>query len=119
MDIFQYIRSNNGMQICIHKIKYKINISIILGSDNILQSNDVFMSRQFLEKNDFSKSPLCICSVLEGIEIFLESHNFLCPFINCFPHNTISSFSKFLKNFIFLQNMCFYFFSHIFLILFF
>ena len=59
------------MQICIHKVKYKINVSIIFSSDNILKADDILMTVKFLQKYDFSESSLCVCCVLESIKAFL------------------------------------------------
>jgi hypothetical protein len=75
VDILENICSDNGVQICIHEIKNKVNISIILRPDYVLKSNDVFMTVQLLQEDDFSKCPLSIGCVLKGIEVFLERND--------------------------------------------
>lgn len=44
VDIFKDISSDDCMQVRIHEIKDNINISIVFGSDYILQSNDILMT---------------------------------------------------------------------------
>lgn len=79
------------MQISIHEVENQIYVSIVLSSDHILQSNDVLMPIQLLQENDLSESPLSVCSILESIEVFLESNDVFRFFIYSFPHDTISS----------------------------
>lgn len=44
MNVFQDVGSDNSMQIGVHKIEDKVDISVILGTDHILKSDDIFMS---------------------------------------------------------------------------
>ena len=71
MDIFKYISSNDSMQICIHEIENQINITIVFSSYDILKSNNIFMTIEFLKENYFTECSLCIGGILESIEIFL------------------------------------------------
>ena len=44
MDILKNFSSNYGMQVRLHKIKYQIDVFIILCADKMLQTNDIRMS---------------------------------------------------------------------------
>lgn len=79
------------MKICIHKVKNQVDVSVVLCSDDILKSNDVFVTCQLLQENDLSECPLGICSILECIEILLQCYDVLGFFINGLPDNSISS----------------------------
>ena len=91
VDILQDIRSNHCMQVCIHKVEYKIDVTIVLCSYDVLQTNDVFMTSKLLKENDFSKSSLCVSRILKCIEILFERHNFFGSFVNSFPNYTVGS----------------------------
>ena len=93
MYIFKYIGSDDSMKISVHEVEHQVNVSIIFSSDNILKADNIFMTRQFLQENDFSKRSLCISCILKGIKILLESHNVLCFFVDSFPHDTVGSLS--------------------------
>jgi hypothetical protein len=89
--VFKDIRSNNGVKIGIHEIKHQINVSIILCSDHVLKSDNVLMTGQLLQENDFSEGSLSISCILEGVKVLLQGDNVLCLLIDSFPHDTISS----------------------------
>jgi len=44
MDVFQNIGPDNSVQISFHEIKDKVNVSIVLSSNNILQSDNILMT---------------------------------------------------------------------------
>ena len=46
MNIFKDFSSNDSMQISLHEIKNKIDVFVILCSDEILQTNDVRVAIQ-------------------------------------------------------------------------
>ena len=71
VDIFQDVGSNNRVQISVHKVEHKVNISIVLRTNHILKSNNVLVSIQFLQKYYFTESPLGVSCILESIEVFL------------------------------------------------
>lgn len=93
MYIFKYIGSDDSMKISVHEVEHQVNVSIIFSSDNILEADNIFMTRKFLQENDFSKRSLCISCILKCIKILLESHNVLCFFVDSFPHDTVGSLS--------------------------
>ena len=112
VNVFQNVSSYNSMQVRIHKIKHKVNVPIIFCSYSILQPNYILVTRQFLQKYNLTECPLGVSSILKGIEVLLQSDDLLGPFINGFPYNTICTFSQFLNDFIFLENMCLDFLRH-------
>ena len=69
MDIFKDICTNDGVKVGVHEVENEVDISIIFSTNNILQSNDVFMAIQFLQKHNLSESPLCIGGILERVKI--------------------------------------------------
>lgn len=77
VDVFKNVGSNDCMQICIHEVEYEVDVSIVLGTNNILQTDDVFMTVEFLEEHYLTECPLCIGGILKSIEVLLESNNFL------------------------------------------
>ena len=93
MYIFKNVGSDHSMEISVHEVEHQVNVSVIFSSDNILKADNIFMTRQFLQENDFSKRSLCISCVLKGIKILLESDNVFCLFVDSFPHDTVGSLS--------------------------
>lgn len=91
VDVLQDVGSDHSMQVCIHEIKHKVNISVVFCSNYILQPDDVFVAGQLLEENDLSESPLRIGSILKGVEVFLKGNDVLGLLVDCFPHYTICS----------------------------
>lgn len=91
VNVLEDIGPNNSMQISVHEVKDEVNISVVLSSDYVLQSDNVFMSRQLLQEDDLSESPLCISCVLERVEVLFESHDVLCLLVDGFPDDTIGS----------------------------
>jgi hypothetical protein len=69
VNIFKDVCSDNCVQICVHEVKNQVDVSVILSSDNILESNDIFVTSQLLQKDDFSECTLCISGVLKSVEI--------------------------------------------------
>ena len=112
VNVFQDVSSNNSVQVRIHKIKHEINVSIIFCSYSILKSNYILVTRQFLQKYNLTECSLSISCVLESIEVLLQCYNFLGPFVDGLPHNTVSTFTQFLDDFVFLENVGLDFFRH-------
>ena len=81
------------MQIGVHKIEDEVDIAIVFSSYHILKSDNVLVSRQFLQENNLAEGSLSIRSILEGIKVLFKSDYFFGPFVNGFPDNTISSLS--------------------------
>ena len=54
MNIFHDVGPNDCMKVRLHKIKYEIDVFIILGFENILKRNYIGMSIQLLKENDLS-----------------------------------------------------------------
>ena len=71
MDVFKDVGANDCVQVGVHEIKYQVYVSVVLGTDHILEADDVFMSRQFLQEDDLSKSALCVSRILKCIKVFL------------------------------------------------
>ena len=71
------------------------------------------MTIELLQEYNLSESSLSVGGVLESVEVFLQGNDLLGSLVNGFPDNTVSTFTQLLKNFIFLQNVSFDFFSHI------
>ena len=80
------------MQVCIHEVEHEVDITVILCANNILEADNVFVAH-LLQKDDLAESTLRVSRVLEGVEVFLESDNLLCAFVDSLPDDTISSLS--------------------------
>ena len=91
VNILQNVCSNYGMQVSIHEVKDQVYISIILCPDNILESDDIFMTIELLKEYNLSERTLCIGGILEGIKILLKGYNLFGPLVNGFPNNTIGT----------------------------
>ena len=81
------------MQVSIHEVEYEVYIAIVFSSDHILKSDYILMASQFLQKDDFAKSSLRICCILESVKILFKSDNFLSSLINGLPDDTVGSLS--------------------------
>lgn len=79
------------MKISIHEVKYQVDVSIVLGPDHILESDNILMAVQLLKENDFSESSLSISRILEGVKIFLKCNDVLRLLVDGFPHNTVGA----------------------------
>jgi hypothetical protein len=86
------------VQVSIHEIEHQVNISVILSPDDILQADNVLMTGQLLQEDDFSEGTLSICCVLKGVKVLLESHYILGLLINGLPDDTISSLAYLFIN---------------------
>ena len=91
VDVFEDIGSDNSMQVSIHEVEDEVDIAIVLRANHILKPNNVLVTRQLLQKDDFTERALRICCILESVEILLQSDNLLGTLVNCLPDNTIGS----------------------------
>ena len=114
VDIFQDVRSNDGMQVSVHKVEDKIDVAIIFGTNRVLQANNVLVTVQFLQKDNLSEGPLGIRGILESVKILLERDNFLGTLVNSLPHDTVGTFTEFLNDLVLLKNVSFDFLRHFF-----
>ena len=48
MDVFKYVSPDNCMQISIHEVKHKVDISVIFSPNHILQPDNVLVASQLL-----------------------------------------------------------------------
>ena len=112
MNIFKNFGSNDSMQISLHEIKNKIDVFVILCSDEILQTNDVRVAIQLAQENNLAESPLGVSCILKSIEYLLDSNNIFSLLVNCFPDDSVCSFTQFLKNLEFMEDVGLNFFCH-------
>ena len=77
VDVFENVSSDDCMQICVHKIKDKIDITVILSPNHILESNYVLVPSQLLQEDNLTESSLRVSRVLESIKVLLQSDNLL------------------------------------------
>lgn len=101
-----------NVQVCLHKIKHEIEVLIILGFDYVDQSNYIIVAIELLKKHDLSECSLGICGIVKGIENLFQGDNTFQSSIDCFPDDAVSSFTQFLDDLVFFQNMGFYLLSH-------
>lgn len=93
MDVLQNVCPDHCVQVCVHEVEHKVDVAVVLGADHVLQSNDVFVASQFLQEDNLAEGALCVRGVLEGVEVLLESDDFLCAFVDRLPDNAVSTFA--------------------------
>ena len=91
VDVLEYIGTNDCMQICVHEVEDEVNVAVVLGADDVLQSNNVFVPSELLQENNFSKCSLCVRRILKCVEILFERHNLFGPFVDCLPNDAVCS----------------------------
>lgn len=97
VDVFQDVGSYHSMQISIHEVEDKVDITVIFGANDVLKSDDIFMTRELLEEDNLSEGALGVSCILKGVKILLQSDDLFCLFVNGFPHDTISSLAYILS----------------------
>jgi hypothetical protein len=48
MDVFEDVSSNDGVKIGVHKVEDEVNVAIVFSSDDVLKSDNVLVTGQFL-----------------------------------------------------------------------
>ena len=89
MDVLKDILRDNIVKICLHKLKNEINISIVFCFYCIVYFYDVCMI-DLPQYFNLSVSPLCICSVLEGIKYYFKCAYFFSVFFLDLPNMPVS-----------------------------
>ena len=89
--VFEDVRANHRVQVGVHEVKDEVDVTVVLGADNVLQADDVFMAGELLQKDDLAEGALRVGCVLEGVEIFLKGNDLLGLLINGLPHNTVGT----------------------------
>lgn len=112
VNFLKNVGSDDGVEIGVHEVKNEVDVFVVLSPDDVLESDYVFMSSQFLQENDFSESALGVGSVLEGVEVLLERTNFFGSFVDGLPDDAVRSFAQFLDDLVLLENVGFDFFRH-------
>ena len=93
VDVLQDVSSDYSMQVCVHEVKYQVDVSVIFGPDHVLKPNDILMTVELLQKDDLSECSLGVCRILKSVKVLLQSHYLLGFLIDSFPNNTICSLS--------------------------
>lgn len=87
--VLENVCSNDRVQVSVHKVEHEVDVAIVLGSDCVLQSNDVLVAIQLLQKDDLAEGPLRIGGILESVEVLLQGDDLLGPLVNGLPDNTV------------------------------
>ena len=72
-----------------HKFKDEVDVVVILGLEDVIQADDVFVVSQLLQEHDFTEGSLSISGVLECIKDLFQSNGFARFLVGSLPHNTI------------------------------
>jgi hypothetical protein len=83
--LLEYVLPNNAVQVDLHVLEDKIDILVVLGSNDIVQFDYVLMI-ELLQKHDLTVGPLRIRRVLKGVEYFLQGQYGTCFLITNLPH---------------------------------
>ena len=89
VDIFQDIRADDCVKVCIHEVKHQVYVPIVLGPNHVLQTDYILVAGQLLQEYDLSKCALSVCCILKSIKVLFKSNYLLRLLVNCFPHNTV------------------------------
>lgn len=104
MLLLQNILSDQSVQVDIHELKNKVNVTLILRFDYFLQGNDIRMF-YFIEEHHLPIGSLSVGGILESIEVLFQGMDRFIFFINNFPYDSVGTTSYFFDDFVSLQNM--------------
>ena len=91
VDVLKDVGSNDCVQIRVHEVEHEINVSVIFSTNHVLQSNDVLVTSQLLQKDNLTECSLGICGVLKGVKVLFKSDDLFCSLVNGLPYDTIGS----------------------------
>jgi hypothetical protein len=74
MDIFEDIFRNDIVQVRLHKLKYQIDVFVVVSLESVVEFDDVGVI-SLLQYFDLTVGALCICGMLKGVEYLFESVN--------------------------------------------
>ena len=90
VDVFEDIFRDNIVEICLHKLKNEINISVVFCLYCIVYFYDVAMI-DLPQYFNLSVGPLRVCGVLEGVKYFFKCVYFFSVFFLDLPNVPVSS----------------------------
>ena len=93
VDVLKDVGSDDGMQVCVHEVEDEVDVAIIFSSNHILQSDDVLVASQLLQKDNLAKSPLRIRCILESVKVLFESNDFFGSLVDGLPDDAVGSLS--------------------------
>jgi hypothetical protein len=105
------ILSDKCMKVYIHVFEDKINVFVILGSDDVINFDDILVFELF-EEHDFAVGSLGISGVGKGVKILFKGFKLFGFAVSDFPDDSVSSTSNFLNGFIQGQHVRLYFVRH-------
>ncbi len=104
------------MKVCLHELEDKVEILIIFCTDDLVQFYNVGVI-QLLEECDLAEGPLGVGGVLEGIEDLFQSESISWFLVCNFPDMAVGATAYLFDEGVFLENMCFNLFCHVFFII--
>jgi len=111
MQILQNFLTNSVVEISLHKFEYQIEIFVILGTDDIMQLDDVGV-RQFMQIHDLAIGPLSVDRMLERIKYFFKSQGLVRLSVCHLPNVAVCSGAHFFCEGVTSQHVMFDFFRH-------
>lgn len=99
MHFLQDIGPNNRMQICLHKLKYQVQVLFIFGLDDSVKLDNIFVIKLF-EYGNFSIGSLRVNRITKCVEHFLQSIPFVSAFLLNLPDVPVGTATH-----LFLQNV--------------
>lgn len=112
MYFLKYPRPYHYMQISLHKIKHQVQVLIVLGLDDVEESNYVIVAIELLQEHDFAECSLRISCIMKGVEYFFEGYDSLELAVDGLPHNTVGTLTQLFYDLVFFENVRLYLFSH-------
>lgn len=91
MDVLEDLGPDHGMQVCLHEVEHQVDIFVIFGLYEMLETHNVGMAVELSQKNHLAEGALGIGRILECIEHFFDSYHISGLLVDGFPDHAVSS----------------------------
>lgn len=112
MQIFKDFLADSIVKVCLHKLKYQVQIFVVLSFNYSVEFYNIFVI-DLMQKDDLTISALGVCGVLKSVKYFFESKGFACFNLLNFPNVAVSSTADFFEKFVPVEDVILYIFSHV------
>ena len=72
-----------------HIVEHKVDVLVVLRTDNVQQPDDVVVATELLEVHDLTERALGVRGVAEGVETLLERYRVAGTAVHGFPHDAV------------------------------
>mmetsp|Transcript_53348 Transcript_53348/g.108529 ORF Transcript_53348/g.108529 Transcript_53348/m.108529 type:complete len:356 (+) Transcript_53348:57-1124(+) len=96
VDVLQDVGADDVVQIRFHIVEHKVDVLVVLRTDNVQQPDDVVVATELLEVHDLTERALGVRGVAEGVEALLERYRVAGTAVHGFPHNAVGPLAQLL-----------------------